>query len=142
MAVHFAKDDAEVETHDINVTPFIDVILVLLIIFMVIQPMLQVGYEVETPPKVHTNQPLPQNNEQIIIRMDAEGKTYINKEEVPRIRFAERLKTAMTGREKKLAFFAADGELSYDKVVEFMDLCRNNGAEKLGIVFEDLRPES
>lgn len=127
---------------EINVTPLVDVVLVLLIIFMVIQPMLQVGYEVETPPKVHTNQPLPQNNEQIIIRMDAEGKTYINKEEVPRIRFAERLKTAMTGREKKLAFFAADGELSYDKVVEFMDLCRNNGAEKLGIVFEDLRPES
>jgi biopolymer transport protein ExbD len=127
---------------EINVTPLVDVVLVLLIIFMVIQPMLQVGYEVETPPKVHTNQPLPQNNEQIIIRMDAEGKTFINKEEVPRIRFAERLKTAMTGREKKLAFFAADGELSYDKVVEFMDLCRNNGAEKLGIVFEDLRPES
>ena len=127
---------------EINVTPLVDVVLVLLIIFMVIQPMLQVGYEVETPPKVHTNQPLPQNNEQIIIRMDIEGKTFINKEEVPRIRFAERLKTAMTGREKKLAFFAADGELSYDKVVEFMDLCRNNGAEKLGIVFEDLRPES
>ena len=127
---------------EINVTPLVDVVLVLLIIFMVIQPMLQVGYEVETPPKVHTNQPLPQNNEQIIIRMDAEGKTYINKEEVPRIRFAERLKTAMTGREKKLAFFAADGELTYDKVVEFMDLCRNNGAEKLGIVFEDIHPES
>ncbi len=127
---------------EINVTPLVDVVLVLLIIFMVIQPMLQVGYEVETPPKVHTNQPLPQNNEQIIIRMDIEGKTFINKEEVPRIRFAERLKTAMTGREKKLAFFAADGELTYDKVVEFMDLCRNNGAEKLGIVFDDLRPES
>ena len=127
---------------EINVTPLVDVVLVLLIIFMVIQPMLQVGYEVETPLKVHTNQPLPQNNEQIIIRMDIEGKTFINKEEVPRIRFAERLKTAMTGREKKLAFFAADGELTYDKVVEFMDLCRNNGAEKLGIVFDDLRPES
>ena len=127
---------------EINVTPLVDVVLVLLIIFMVIQPMLQVGYEVETPPKVHTNQPLPQNNEQIIIRMDIEGKSFINKEEVPRIRFAERLKTAMTGREKKLAFFAADGELTYDKVVEFMDLCRNNGAEKLGIVFDDLRPES
>lgn len=127
---------------EINVTPLVDVVLVLLIIFMVIQPMLQVGYEVETPPKVKTSQPLPQNNEQIIIRMDIDGKTYINKEEVPRTRFAERLKSAMTGREKKLAFFAADGELTYDRVVEFMDLCRNNGAEKLGIVFEDLRPES
>lgn len=127
---------------EINITPLVDVVLVLLIIFMVIQPMLQVGYEVETPPKVKVNVPQPQNNEQIIIRMDADGKTFINKEEVPRARFAERLKTAMTGREKKIAFFAADGELPYDRVVDFMDLCRNNGAEKLGIVFDDLRPES
>jgi len=124
---------------EINVTPLVDVVLVLLIIFMVIQPMLQVGYEVETPPEVKSATPPPQNNEQVIIRMDAEGKTFINKEEVPKARFAERLRTAMTGREKKLAFFAADGELTYDKVVEFMDLCRNNGAQNLGIVFDDLR---
>ena len=127
---------------DINITPLVDVVLVLLIIFMVIQPMLQVGYEVETPPEVKSATPPPQNSEQIIIRMDAEGKTYINKLAIPRAQFAERLRTAMTGREKKLAFFAADGELTYEKVVEFMDLCRNNGAENLGIVFEDLRPQS
>jgi biopolymer transport protein TolR len=126
---------------EINVTPLVDVVLVLLIIFMVIQPMLQVGYEVDTPPKVTSATPPPINNEQVIIRMDAEGKTFINKEEIPRSRFAERLKTAMTGRESKLAFFAADGELTYDKVVEFMDLCRNNGAQNLGIVFDDLRPQ-
>ena len=124
---------------EINVTPLVDVVLVLLIIFMVIQPMLQVGYEVETPPEVKSATPQPQNNEQIIIRMDADGKTFINKEEVSKARFAERLRTAMTGREKKLAFFAADGELTYEKVVEFMDLCRNNGAQNLGIVFDDLR---
>ena len=127
---------------DINITPLVDVVLVLWIIFMVIQPMLQVGYEVETPPEVKSATPPPQNSEQIIIRMDAEGKTYINKLAIPRAQFAERLRTAMTGREKKLAFFAADGELTYEKVVEFMDLCRNNGAENLGIVFEDLRPQS
>ncbi len=126
---------------EINVTPLVDVVLVLLIIFMVIQPMLQVGYEVDTPPKVTSATPPPINNEQVIIRMDADGKTFINKEEIPRTRFAERLKTAMTGRESKLAFFAADGELTYDKVVEFMDLCRNNGAQNLGIVFDDLRPQ-
>ena len=126
---------------EINVTPLVDVVLVLLIIFMVIQPMLQMGYEVETPPEVKSATPPPQNSEQVIIRMDAEGKTFINKLEVPRTQFAERLRTAMTGREKKLAFFAADGELSYEKVVEFMDLCRNNGAQNLGIVFDDLRAE-
>jgi biopolymer transport protein TolR len=127
---------------EINVTPLVDVVLVLLIIFMVIQPMLQMGYEVETPPEVKSATPPPQNSEQVIIRMDADGKTFINKLEVPRTQFAERLRTAMTGREKKLAFFAADGELSYEKVVEFMDLCRNNGAQNLGIVFDDLRPQS
>ena len=127
---------------EINVTPLVDVVLVLLIIFMVIQPMLQMGYEVETPPEVKSATPPPQNSEQVIIRMDADGKTFINKLEVPRAQFAERLRTAMTGREKKLAFFAADGELSYEKVVEFMDLCRNNGAQNLGIVFDDLRPQT
>ncbi|MEO8276793.1 MAG: biopolymer transporter ExbD [Thermoanaerobaculia bacterium] len=126
---------------EINITPLVDVVLVLLIIFMVIQPMLQVGYEVETPPEVKSAIPPPQNNDQVIIRMDADGKTFINKEEVPRARFGERLKTAMTGREKKLAFFAADGELTYEKVVDFMDLCRNNGAQNLGIVFDDLRAQ-
>jgi biopolymer transport protein TolR len=125
---------------EINVTPLVDVVLVLLIIFMVIQPMLQVGYEVETPPKVTTITPQP-NSEQVIIRMDAEGKTYLNKTLVPRSQFAAELKRVMTGREKKLAFFAADGELQYDKVVEFMDLCRNNGASNLGIVFDDLRQQ-
>ncbi len=125
---------------EINITPLVDVVLVLLIIFMVIQPMLQVGYEVETPPEVKSAPSTPPGD-QVIIRMDAEGKTFINKLEIPRAQFAERLKTAMTGREKKLAFFAADGELTYDRVIEFMDLCRNNGAEKLGIVFDDLRPQ-
>ena len=127
---------------EINVTPLVDVVLVLLIIFMVIQPMLQMGYEVETPPEVKSATPPPQNSEQVIIRMAADGKTFINKLEIPRTQFAERLRTAMTGREKKLAFFAADGELTYEKVVEFMDLCRNNGAQNLGIVFDDLRPQS
>lgn len=123
----------------INITPLVDVVLVLLIIFMVIQPMLQVGYTVETPPEVKSATPPPQVSDQVIIRMDEGGRTFINKTEIPMAQFGDRLKTAMYGREKKLAFFAADGELSYEKVVTFMDLCRNNGAQKLGIVFEDLR---
>jgi biopolymer transport protein ExbD len=58
---------------------------------------------------------------------------------VPYESFAGALKTAMTGRSQKVVFFAADGELPYEKVVNFMDLVRNNGAENLGIVFDDLR---
>jgi len=73
------------------------------------------------------------------VRMDAQGQTFINKTPIPYANFGAALRQAMTGRESKVVFFAADGELSFDKVVDFMDLVRNNGAENLGIVFDDLR---
>jgi biopolymer transport protein TolR len=123
---------------DINITPMVDVILVLLIIFMISVPLLQMGYPVQVPPKVQTAAPAPMED-QIIVRMDAQGQTYINKIMVPINDFPGRLKTALTGRQSKVVFFAADGELSYDKVADFMDMVRDSGAENLGIVFEDLR---
>jgi hypothetical protein len=58
----------------------------------------------------------------------------------PQNEFGPKLREAMTGRASKVVFFAADGELTFDKVAHFMDLCRDNGADNLGIVFDDLRP--
>lgn len=124
---------------EINITPLVDVVLVLLIIFMVVTPLLQMGYEVQVPPKVESVAPPPMDD-QIIVRMDAEGRRYINKTVVPEADFGARLREAMTNRSSKVVFFAADGELPYDQVATFMDLCRDNGAQNLGIVFEDLRP--
>jgi biopolymer transport protein ExbD len=72
--------------------------------------------------------------------MDAQGSMYINKTMYPENEFGPKLREAMTGRASKVVFFAADGELLFDKVAHFMDLCRNNGADNLGIVFDDLRP--
>jgi biopolymer transport protein ExbD len=125
---------------EINVTPLVDVVLVLLIIFMVIVPVLQMGYDVTTPPKVESAVPPPTKADQIIVRMDAQGRTFINKEEIPLGSFGARLRAATTGREKDVVFFAADGEAEYGKVAQFMDLCRDNGAQNLGIVFDDLKP--
>ena len=125
---------------EINVTPLVDVVLVLLIIFMVIVPVLQMGYDVHTPPKVESAVPPPTKADQIIVRMDAQGRTFINKEEVAPGSFGARLRSATNGREKDVVFFAADGELDYGEVARFMDLCRDNGAQNLGIVFDDLRP--
>jgi biopolymer transport protein TolR len=124
---------------DINITPMVDVILVLLIIFMISVPLLQMGYPVQVPPKVQTAAPPPMQEDQIIVRMDAQGQTYINKANIPMAEFGGKLKEALTGRQSKVVFFAADGELQYDKVADFMDLCRDSGAENLGIVFDDLR---
>ncbi|HEX2641953.1 MAG TPA: biopolymer transporter ExbD [Thermoanaerobaculia bacterium] len=124
---------------EINITPLVDVVLVLLIIFMVVTPLLQMGYEVQVPPKVESVAPPPMDD-QIIVRMDADGRRYINKTVVPEAEFGGKLREAMTNRASKVVFFAADGELPYDQVATFMDLCRDNGAQNLGIVFEDLRP--
>ena len=125
---------------EINVTPLVDVVLVLLIIFMLAVPLLQMGYPVQVPPKVETAAPPPQSDDQVIVRMDAQGSMYINKTMYPENEFGPKLREAMTGRASKVVFFAADGELLFDKVAHFMDLCRNNGADNLGIVFDDLRP--
>ena len=123
---------------DINITPLVDVVLVLLIIFMVLTPIIQLGYEVQVPPKVESAVP-PPSSDQVIVRMDIDGSTWINKQSIPRNEFGARLQDVLRGRQTRVIFFAADGELPYDQVADFMDLCRHNGADNLGIVFEDMR---
>lgn len=125
---------------DINITPLVDVVLVLLIIFMVVTPLLQMGYDVQVPPKVESAAPPPDMSDQIVVRMDASGSKYINKTQVPDAEFGTRLTEAMKGRQSKVVFFAADGDLDYGKVTAFMDEVRNNGVDNLGIVFDDIRP--
>jgi biopolymer transport protein TolR len=125
--------------NDLNVTPLIDVLLVLLIIFMVITPLLQMGYETNLPPKVESAIPPPAQSDQLIVRLDASGNMFINKEQVPSASFATKMQEALRGREKKLVFFAADGEAEYGKVADFLDTVRDSGAENLGIVFDDLK---
>jgi biopolymer transport protein ExbD len=129
---------AGVVRSDINITPLVDVVLVLLIIFMVVTPLLQMGYEVQVPPKVESVAPPPMDD-QVIVRLDSEGKAWINKQMVPKNEFPGRLAEVLRGRSNKVVFFAADGELPYGQVAEFMDMCQKNGAENLGIVFEDMR---
>jgi biopolymer transport protein ExbD len=112
---------------------------VLLIIFMVVTPLLQMGYEVQVPPKVESAAPPPTLDDQIIVRMDIGGNKYINKQMIPDAEFPTKLGEVLRGRQSKVVFFAADGELDYGKVAEFMDQVRDGGVENLGIVFDDIR---
>jgi biopolymer transport protein TolR len=124
---------------DINITPLVDVVLVLLIIFMVVTPLTQMGYGVQVPPKVESAVPTPPSD-QLIVRMDDQKRVFINKEMIPYNDFGGRLRQALTNRSSKVIFFAADGKLDYGTVANFMDLCRDNGAQNLGIVFDDMKP--
>ncbi len=123
---------------DINITPLVDVVLVLLIIFMVITPILQMGYDTKVPPKSESTAPPPSMTDQIILRLEADGRIFINKEEVSESYFPARLRDIIKGRESRVVFFAASGDAVYDRVLSFMDLCKNNGAANLGIVLEEL----
>lgn len=127
---------------EINVTPLVDVVLVLLIIFMVIIPLTQVGYDVNTPPPTPSTVVPPPNTDQLIVRMERDGRIFINKEAVMESEFSGRFRSVIKNREKKIVFFAADGELSYERVAGFMDLCREAGATNIGIVFDDLKSSS
>ncbi len=121
---------------DINITPLVDVVLVLLIIFMVITPLLQMGYDVKVPPKnpPNTNQPPPADL--IIVSLTPQNKIYLNKDEVSAQTLSLRLTEILKNRSNKTIFFSGDDATSYGEVIKVMDLCRNAGAKSMGIVME------
>ena len=121
---------------DINITPLVDVVLVLLIIFMVITPLLQMGYDVKVPPKVNqpVNQPPP--TDLIIVSLTPQNKIYLNKDEVNAQTLSLRLTEILKNRANKTIFFSGDDASNYGEVIKVMDVCRNSGAKSMGIVME------
>ena len=72
--------------------------------------------------------------------MDLGGNRFINKQQIPEAEFSSKLSEVLQGRQSKVVFFAADGDLEYGKVAAFMDQVRDSGVENLGIVFDYIRP--
>lgn len=125
---------------DINITPLVDVVLVLLIIFMVITPLLQMGYDVKVPPKAQLDTPQPPAD-QLIVSITPQGRLYLNKEQVDAQQLGLRLTEILKNRRDKTVFFSADNEVNYGEVARVMDLVRTSGAKNLGIVLETVPVE-
>ena len=121
---------------DINITPLVDVVLVLLIIFMVITPLLQMGYDVKVPPKNPPNTEQPPPTDLIIISPTPQNKYYLNKDEVNLQTLSLRLGEILKNRANKTVFFSGDDAAIYGEVIKVMDLARNAGAKNIGIVME------
>ena len=121
---------------DINITPLVDVVLVLLIIFMVITPLLQMGYDVKVPPKQQVTTPQPPPADLIIVSLTPQNKIFLNKEEVSPQVLSLRLTEILKNRANKTIFFSGDDAANYGEVMKLMDRCRNAGAKNMGIVME------
>ena len=122
---------------EINVTPFVDVMLVLLIIFMVTAPMMQQGVDVDLPET--TTQPLRVKNEPLIVSVKKEGKYFIGRKEIPVEELQAKLAAIFEGRDSKEVFLRADQDAAYGMVVKALAAARAAGAKQLGMVTEPER---
>jgi biopolymer transport protein TolR len=133
MAMGGQQDDRRIMA-EINVTPLVDVMLVLLVIFMVTAPMMQQGVQVNLP-KANTKAMTPQD-EAVVVSVDKSGKVFINKDEVPAAELQNRLMVMFASREKKEVFLKADAGVPYGEVVRAMADIKGAGIERLGMVTE------
>jgi biopolymer transport protein TolR len=133
MAFQRTSGDPYDNLADINVTPLVDVMLVLLIIFMVTAPMLHQGVSVSLPKTETTN--LPSSVEDpIILSITSDGRYYINETPVARGLLRDRLNAFLRTRRDRTVFLKADRALSVGTVVETLDVLNRMGIENLGFI--------
>ena len=122
---------------EINVTPFVDVMLVLLIIFMVTAPMMQQGIDVDLPET--TTQDIRVREEPLILTVQKDGKIFLGRREIPVDQLTEKMTAILEGLDRKEIFLRADRAAQYGIVAKALASARKAGATRLGMVTE---PES
>jgi biopolymer transport protein TolR len=118
---------------DINVTPLVDVMLVLLIIMMLVAPMLQKGVDVRLPMAANTADK-PETQQQTVLHVDARDKFYVNGLEVSRAGMADRVKNALEEKTERVVLIKGDTDASYRAIMAAMDDLRKAGIEDIGLI--------
>lgn len=125
-------------SHEPNVIPMIDILLVLLIIFMILQPMMRKAIDLQLPDPQPQQQAQPSPNvDQIVLEIGPNMQLSINKEPVSRDRLSGRLKEIYDPRPSKVLFVKADGTNKYQEVIWAMDVARGAGVKVLGVPPKD-----
>jgi biopolymer transport protein ExbD len=123
-----------------NVTPLVDVVLVLLIIFMVITPMLVKQLSVNVPTKPEDDKVAepasPDDEPQIVLRVDRAGLAYINKLQVPDEHLNVRLKRVFAARADQTLFFDADDDVPFERALAVLDIARGTGLATIAVLTE------
>jgi biopolymer transport protein TolR len=118
---------------DINVTPLVDVMLVLLIIMMLVAPMLQRGVDVRLPVAANTADK-PETQQQTVLHVDARDKFYVNGLEVSKAGMADRVKNALEEKTERVVLIKGDTDASYKAIMSAMDDLRKAGIEDIGLI--------
>jgi len=133
MEIGSRNNDRQVMSQ-INVTPFVDVMLVLLVIFMITAPMMQQGMQVNLP-KTEAKA-MNVKDEPIIVTVDKSGRAFLDKEEIPQGQLKTKLAALFAARSKKEVFLKADRDVPYGDVIRTMAEIKGAGVERLGMLTE------
>jgi len=118
---------------EINVTPLVDVVLVLLLVFMVTAPMMSQGIDVTLPT---ANQVDDQPEDRITVTVDARGRAYLGDRPYALPLLEDQIRGLMVGRPSRVAYLRADENVRYGKVIEVVDLLKRCGVERIGFAYE------
>ncbi len=118
---------------EINVTPLVDVTLVLLIIFMVTTPMLQRGTDIQLP-SAQTSQ--VKEEQRITLTVTKDSRIFVNNEEVPRQKLEDRLKSMTGSGKERVLYLRGDARVPYGFVIDVMDAIKSSGIETVGMITE------
>ena len=120
---------------DINVTPLVDVMLVLLIIMMLIAPMLQQGVSL-TLPEAGNTEAKPDTQDQTVVAIDSANQFWVNGLQFSKSEFAERVRVALEDKTEKIVLIRGDKDAKYSAIMEAMDDLRRVGIEDIGLITE------
>ncbi|MDC1428348.1 protein TolR [Emcibacteraceae bacterium] len=131
----FAKRHKQMS--DINVTPFVDVMLVLLVVFMVTAPLLTVGVPIDLPNSEANN--LPENDTPLSITINEDGKIYLQDEEVDLNQMVARITVIFENRKEDRIYVHGDHRVNYGRVMEVIGLLNGNGFSRVAMVTDPSR---